>query len=324
MVLPHNCCDAAKKTEMRGFQRVILSIVLATYACMAHGYVLHVGNTTITPQATCNTDHKLWFQIGNETLCVPMTTEYATNALHVEYNNVVYSSCTGDCGGGGGGEWTIPETPDEPIVLPSSCTWTQTNSNAYLLSDGNQYFDTGVTLNSRNNIEVVVKVNNGKGARLFGSTSGSCHFDMSINNAGNLAVQIGSTGKSYTLTSAEQTGKNTYLTENVSNNKKKYYVNSRDLTNGGKQANACTSSTTMLVLKNNYPTSVNWALSGGVKLYRIRLWNSSGTLIHDFQPVAAGTDICGTTAATNAMWDSVTKKLYYPAGTSPMGYGVDE
>lgn len=44
---------------------------------------------------------------------------------------------------------------------------------------------------------------------------------------------------------------------------------------------------------------------------------------YDFQPVAKGTNICGVTPPTNAMWDFVTKKLYYPAGTGEMGYGVD-
>lgn len=38
---------------------------------------------------------------------------------------------------------------------------------------------------------------------------------------------------------------------------------------------------------------------------------------------AADANICGVTPPTNAMWDFVTKKLYYPAGTGEMGYGVD-
>ena len=77
------------------------------------------------------------------------------------------------------------------------------------------------------------------------------------------------------------------------------------------------------MLKNNF-LSVNNSQNGGIKLYRIRLWDGNGNLIHDFQPVAQGTNICGTIAATNAMWDFVTKKLYYPGGTGQMGYGVDE
>lgn len=303
-------------------KHLFLPLVLLPCYALADGRVLHFSNYSLNLQNSCTTDHKLNVQIGNELYCAPLTTDWSDNSLHVSFGGTTYTVCNGECGGG---EWVMPEEPEEPIVIDPSCEWTQTNSNAYLLSDGNQYFDTGVTLNSRNNIEVIVQVNNGKGARLFGTLgTGNCHFDMSINNAGNLAVEIGNTGKSYTLTSEERTGKNTYKSENVGTNKKKYYINNRDLTNGGRQANACTSNNTMLVLNNNYPSSVNWALSGGVKLYRIRMWNSSGTLIHDFQPVAQGTNICGTVAATNAMWDFVTKKLYYPGGTGTMGYGVDQ
>ena len=77
---------------MREFQRVILLFILVTYACVAHGYVLHIGNTTLVPRATCDTEHKLWFQIGNETMCLPMTENFVPNTLHVEHNGVTYSA----------------------------------------------------------------------------------------------------------------------------------------------------------------------------------------------------------------------------------------
>ena len=86
--------------------------------------------------------------------------------------------------------------------------------------------------------------------------------------------------------------------------------------------NSCTGSETMMVLNNDYVT-ITQGQNGGIKLYNIKVWNTSGTLLHEYQPVAQGTNICGYTALTNAMWDTVTKKLYYPAGTGQMGYGVD-
>ena len=290
---------------------------------MAMGHVLHIdNNTTIDLLETCTSTHKLKVQYGNTVYCAEATTDTLTNTLHVSHNGTTYSICNGACSGGG---WVMPEEPEEPIVITDpTCNWSQPNSNAHLISDGNQYFDTGVAINSRNNIEVIVQVTNGKAARIFGTVaSPGCYFDMTLNNAGGLAVRMGNTGKSYTLTSDERTSKNSFKTTNGSNNKKLYYVNSRDLTNGGRQVNACTSSSTMLVLKNDYVT-INQSLSGDIKLYGIKVWNTSGTLLHEYQPVAAGTNICGYTAQANCMWDRVDKKLYYPAGTGQMRFGVDQ
>ncbi len=308
---------------MREFYRIILSIILAIYTCVAHGYILHIGNTTLTPQTTCDTEHKLWFRIGDEKMCIPMTTEYVTNTIHVRHNGVVYSGCDGTCGSS---EYVMPETPPAPIVMPTTCEWTQTNPNAYLLSDGHQYFDTKVPVNSRNNIEVTVQVINGAYARLFGTKGTSCNFDMTLNNSGNLAIFMGDgTSNAYALD--DPTAKNVYKTstnKTYSNRVTKiFYANDTRLNKSTKAVYDCDDENhTMLVLDNDL-TSIDDTKSGGIKLYRIRVWNSSNKLLHDYQPVAKGTNICGTVVPTNAMWDFVDKKLYYPAGTGQMGYGVD-
>ena len=299
---------------------LITALFVAPYINMAGGVTLNVGGASLDALTTCTSDHKLNIYDGTNTYCIPATTDTLMNTLHVVYNGTTYSLCDGACGGG---TWVMPEEPEAPIVLPSNCDWTQTDSGAYLLSDGNQYFDTGVAINSRNNIEVTVKVTNGKSARIFGTVgSNNCYFDMTMNNAGNLAVRMGNTGKSYTLNDSEKTTKNVYKTENGSNNKKLYSVNGRDLTGGGRQVNSCTGSQTMMVLNNDYVT-ITQGQNGGIKLYNIKVWNTSGTLLHEYQPVPQGTNICGYTALTNAMWDTVTKKLYYPGGTGQMGYGTD-
>lgn len=296
--------------------------------CMMPGAVwavsrtLFIENKEIELFESCSSDHMLNVEIGAQTYCAPLTTAWVDDSLHVEMNNVTYTVCNGQCPGQSD---EVPEIPPDPIVMEQNCTWTQTNSNAYLLSDGNQYFDTGVSVNSRNNIQVIAQVVNGKAARIFGTVgSTGCYFDMTLNNAGGLAVRMGNSGKSYTLTSAEQTGKNTYKTESTgtNNNKKKYYVNNRDLTNGGKQVNACSSNSTMWVLNNDYVT-INQSLSGEIKLYGIKVWNSAGTLVHEYQPVAKGTNICGYTTPQNGMWDTVSKQFYLAGGSGVMGYGVD-
>ena len=85
----------------------------------------------------------------------------------------------------------------------------------------------------------------------------------------------------------------------------------------------------MYVLNNDYVT-INQANSGNIKLYSIKVYNTSGTLIHNYQPVAAGTHLtnCGTNGGdyivpTNCMWDTETKQILLPGGTGEMGYGVD-
>ncbi len=296
---------------------------------MAAGYDLRVGDVTIALQNSCSTDHKLNVKVGNDILCAAMTNDTVTEkSLRVNLNGTVYTVCNnGTCDSGGGGEWVIPETPEDPIVIPN-CNWNQTNDKAYLLSDGNQYFDTGVPINSRDNIEVTLQIINGKSVKILGTVGSSCKYDITLNASGGLRFRIGDStgGGSGTLDPTVAIQKNIIKTENQKiqgNYVYKYYKLNETLLNSGDKRKICEdNNSTMLVLKNDYTTTNN-TQSGGIKLYRIRQWNSSGTLIHDFQPVAAGTNICGTVAATNAMWDTVTKKLYYPAGTGQMGYGVD-
>ena len=303
--------------------------ILTTYVCMAWGRTLHVGNLDIELQNSCSTEHKLNVQIGNEILCAPMTTTWADNSLHVEFGGTTYTVCDGECPGGGGGTWVIPEEPEKPIVIDPSCEWTQTNPNAYLLSDGNQYFDTGVAVDTSVNIDVQVKIVNGLSARIFGTNSSSCWFDMTLDHKRRAQFRFGSVNNAASTNFNEANSKKLlrFVTSNDSSTKKRviYYLNGVQQSYFTRTYSACTSSDTFKVFKNNLIGAglVDQTDSGGMKLYYLKMYDSSGNLIHDFQPVAQGTNICGTTAATNAMWDFVTKKLYYPAGTGQMGYGTD-
>lgn len=315
-----------KKAVSVRLKGLVFIVILATYARMAGGYDLHIGDVTVALQNSCSTEHKLNVKIGDQVLCAPMTADtVAEKSLRVKLNDTVYTVCNGTCGGGGGGEYVMPETPPEPIVLPETCEWTQTNPNAYLLSDGNQYFDTGAALNPENNVEVTLQVINGQSAKIFGSMGSSCTYDMTIRNDGVFAIRMGSGAvtKKLELDEAVRVAKNVIKTEtsNKTKNYKNIYVNDTKVISSS-TASRCTSTYDFLILKNNF-ISVDNSANGGIKLYRIRLWDADNNLIHDYQPVAAGTNICGVTPPTNAMWDFVTKELYYPAGTGEMGYGVD-
>ena len=310
--------------------RIILAAFLTTYARMAGGYDLHIGDVTVALQNSCSTEHKLNVKIGDQVLCAPMTADtVAEKSLRVKLNDTVYTVCNGTCGGGGGGEYVMPETPPVPAQLPTSCTWTQSNSNAYLLSDGNQYFDTGVTADTSVNIDVQVQVINGLSARIFGTNSSSCWFDMTLDHKRRAQLRFGSVNNAASTNFTEANSKKIlrFVTSDSSSTKKRidYYLNGVKQSYFTRTYSACTSSDTLKIFKNNLISAglVDQTDSGGMKLYYIKVYNKNGTLIHDFQPVAAGTNICGTIAATNAMWDFVDKTLYYPAGTGSMGYGVD-
>ena len=290
---------------------------------MAMGQVLRIGNHSITLQNSCSTDHKLKVMVGNNTYCAPATTTWAADSLHVNANGTVYTICDGECGGG---TWVMPEEPDDPIVITDpECTGPTLTPNAYLLSDGRQWFDTGVEVNTANNIELTVQVINGKHARIIGTKNSSCYYDISIAASGVGAVRMGTstTNTSVSIPTAQRTTKNTWKTETINTTKKRIKLNNvnkiqKDLTS------ACSASNTIMVLNGDaMQATLDPTQSGGIKLYNIKLYDTSGTLVHDFEPVPAGTNVCGHMAQTNCMWDTVDKKLYYPAGTGQMGYGVD-
>ena len=306
------------------------AVLILMCVCTAGAHTINIGGQTINLQDTCSGDHKLNVFDGTNTYCAEATTDTLSNTLHVMHNGTIYSICDGACGGGGG-EWVMPEEPGEPIDLSNvpNCTWTQPNTKAYLLSDGNQWFDTGVTADTSVNIDVQVKIVNGMSARVFGTNSSSCWFDMTLDHKHRAQFRFGSANNAASTSFSEANSKKLlrFVTSESASNKKRidYYLDGVRQSYFTRTYAACTSADTLKVFKNNLIADglVDQTDSGGMKLYYIKIYNSSGTLIHNFQPVAQGTNVCGYTALTNAMWDSVTKKLYYPAGTGQMGYGVD-
>ena len=307
---------------------VFFAMPFLTCVCTAGAHTLTIGGATITLQDTCTGDHKLNVYDGTNTYCTEATTDTLTGTLHVMHNGTAYSICDGACGGGG--TWVMPEEPGEPIVINDpNCNWTQPNTKAYLLSDGNQYFDTGVTSDTSVNIDVQVKIVNGMSARIFGTNSSSCWFDMTLDHKHRAQFRFGSANNAASTSFSEANSKKQlrFVTSDSSSTKKRidYYLDGVRQSYFTRTYAACTSADTLKVFKNNLISDglVDQTDSGGMKLYYIKIYNSSGTMTHNFQPVAQGTNVCGYTALTNAMWDSVTKKLYYPAGTGQMGYGVD-
>lgn len=308
---------------------LFVCLICMTAVVVAGAHTLNIDNNTINLVENCTSDHKLKVQYGNTVYCAEATTDTLTNTLHVSHNGTTYSICNGACSGGG--EWVMPEEPGEPIVITDpECTGPTLTPNAYLLSDGNQWFDTGVAVNPSYNLDVQVKIVNGKSARIFGTNSSSCWFDMTLDHKRRAQFRFGSTNAAASTNFDEANSKKLlrFETENQTSTKKgiKYYINGAYKSTITRTFGSCSTSDTIKIFKNNLisNSSLDQTDSGGMKLYYIKLYDTSGNLIHDFEPVPAGTNVCGHMAQANCMWDTVDKKLYYPAGTGQMGYGVDQ
>lgn len=126
-----------------------------------------------------------------------------------------------------------------------------------------------------------------------------------------------------TYDAAATTGKHLWEIKNNNTDGTAKYVYQDGKRVAYKGATKCTGTDTILVFKGSYISYLDYTQNGGMKLYSIKMYNKNGKLLHDYQPVAKGTDICGTVVPANAMYDFVDKKVYLPAGTGQMGYGVD-
>lgn len=289
---------------------------------MALGRNLNIGNLSIPLLSSCTTEHTLNVQIDDELSCAPLTTSWIDNSLHVAFNDITYTVCNGTC------PTQNPGDPPTPVVI-TDCEWEQTNSNAYLLSNGNQWFDTLVPVDSSVNIDMAAQVINGKHARIFGTKGSTCHFDVTMNKSGGVVFRFGTNTSAVTsnFSTAEAKGKVRYYTETGSATRKWFRAVTISRTRSNyRDSAACTSpANTILVFDNDLINSANLdpTQSGGLKLYYIKMYDANGELLHHYQPVAAGTDLCGYTAPTNGMWDTVTKQFYQAGGTGSIGYGVD-
>lgn len=277
------------------FFKAFLLLFLMQWATVVYGRFLYFGNKSINLLQSCTSTHKLNVQYGNEYWCAPLTTTWASDSLHVEFGGTTYTVCDGECPSG---QYIMPATPPAPEQLSTSCTWTQTDTNAYLISDGNQYFDTGFGPDNTNEVEITAKIVNGENARLYGTSGSTCFYDVTVDSYGDIYFRIGTStyGTYFRGSSLSMTDKHAWIIKNhksgptkkliyhdvVSNNRKLGQMNSY---------NCNTTNNTIKILKNDWKTvSSN---SGDIWLYSIKVWDKNGNLLHEYQPVAQGTNICG-------------------------------
>ena len=168
---------------------VVASLAMSV-VCVADAQVLHIGGATVNLLSSCDSEHKLNIQYGNTIYCAPVTEEMLSGTLHVLYNGVVYSVCDGECGGDIP-EYVMPTTPPKPVSLSSSCAWTQSNANAYISTDGNQYFDTDIPVSNDKEISITAQIANGASARLYGTIGSTCWYDMTVDAYGEAQFRIG-------------------------------------------------------------------------------------------------------------------------------------
>ena len=306
---------------------VVASLAMSV-VCVADVQVLHVGGATINLLTTCNSEHKLNIKYGNTVYCAPATTEVLTGALHVLYNGTVYSVCNGECGGGE--EYEIPTTPSKPIQLNPSCAWTQSNANAYLSTDGNQYFDTDVPVSNDKELSITAQITNGASARMYGTIGSSCRYDMTVDAYGEMQFRIGTSNYGTSVNGSDMESKHTWITRNHPSGptKKNIYQDNESKKLDQMNSYKCSTNNPIYLLNNDW--SAVSSTNVGVKLYSFKIWDVNGTLLHDYYPVKSGTVLpnCASgggnyVAPTNCLYDSVAKQILLPGGTGQVGFGSD-
>lgn len=305
------------------------AVLILTCVCTAGAHTINIGGQTINLQDTCSSDHKLNVFDGTNTYCAEATTDTLSNTLHVMHNGTIYSICDGACGGGDIPEYVMPATPPKPVQLSSSCAWTQSNANAYISTNGNQYFDTDIPVSNDKETSITAQIANGASARLYGTIGSSCHYDLTVDAYGDLQFRIGGTNTGKPTEGSDMESKHTWITRKhpSGSTKKTIYQDSETNKIGQVNSYTCSTSNQIYLLNNDWKT-----ISGsiGIKLYSFKVWDENRTLLHDYYPVKSGTILtnCASgggnyTAPTNCLYDAVAKQILLPGGTGQVGFGSD-
>lgn len=297
--------------------------VLHLSGAMADTHTLNIGGQTITLLESCDSGHKLKVQYGDSVLCAPATTDTLTDTLHVSYNGTTYTICNGACGGDIP-EYVMQATPPAPVPVSESCTWTPSDTNAYIATNGGQYFDTGTTVSNDKETSITAQIANGASARLYGTIGSSCHYDLTVDAYGDLQFRIGGTNTGKPTDGSDMESKHTWITRNHNSGptKKTIYQDSENNKIGQVNSYKCSTNNQIYLLNNDWKT-----ISGsiGIKLYSFKIWDVNDTLLRDVYPVKRGTNICGYIVPIDCLYDVVNKQVLLPGGSDSTlyGYGSD-
>jgi len=301
-----------------------LLFVLHPFVALGVEHVLNINGITLTLSDTCDGDHKLNVLYGGTVYCAPATTDTLTDTLHVSYNGTTYSICNGSCGGDIP-EYVMPATPPAPVSVSESCTWTPSDTNAYIATNGGQYFDTGTTVSNDKEISITAQITNGASARLYGTIGSSCWYDLTVDAYGEMQFRIGTSKYGTSVDGSNMESKNTWITRNHNSGptKKSIYQNTENKKLAQMNSYKCSNNNKIFLLNNDWSSVSN--TNTGVKLYSFKIWNVNDTLLRDVYPVKRGTNICGYIVPIDCLYDVVNKQVLLPGGadSSSYGYGSD-
>lgn len=305
---------------------VVLLFVLHPLVAMGVEHVLNVGGTTIALSETCDSEHKLNVLYDGTTYCAPATTDTLTNTLHVLYNGIVYSICNGACGGDIP-KYVMQATPPAPVSVSESCTWKPSDTNAYIATNGGQYFDTGILVSYDKQISITAQITNGASARLYGTIGSSCRYDLTVDAYGELQFRIGTSKYGTSVDGSDMESKNTWITKNHNSGptKKNIFQNTESKKLKQMSSYKCSTNNKIFILNNDWSSVSNTNV--GVKLYSFKIWDgdANNTLLLDVYPVKRGTNICGYIVPVDCLYDVVKKQVLLPGGSDSTlyGYGTD-
>lgn len=307
-------------------KRMFFALLFALHPMVAMGidHVLNVGGTTLALSDICDSEHKLNVLYNGTTYCAPATTDTLTDTLHVLYNGITYSICNGPCGGDIP-EYVMPATPPAPVSVSESCTWVPSDTNAYIATNGAQYFDTGTPVSNDKEISITAQITNGASVRLYGTIGSSCRYDLTVDVYGELQFRIGTSNYGTSVDGSNMESKNTWITRNHNSGpkKKNIYQNTENKKLTQMSSYECSTNNNIFILNNDWASVSN--TNTGVKLYSFKIWNVNDTLLRDVYPVKRGTNICGYIVPIDCLYDVVNKQVLLPGGSdsSSYGYGSD-
>ena len=297
------------------------AVLILTCVCTAGAHTINIGGQTINLQDTCSSGHKLNILYNGTTYCAPATTDTLTDTLHVSYNGTTYSICNGTCGGDIP-EYVMPATPPAPFQVSESCTWAPSDTNAYIATNGRQYFDSGVTVSNDKEISITAQITNGASARLYGTIGSACWYDLTVDAYGELYFRIGTSKYGASFDGSDMESKHTWIARNhdSGSTKKTVYQDTESKKLGQMSSYNCsTNNNNIFILNNDWKT-----ISGsniGIKLYSFKIWDAHDALLRDVYPVKRGTNICGYIVPVDCLYDVVKKQVLLPGGSDSTSYG---
>ena len=258
--------------------------------------VLRAENKSYNLLAQRRTTPSICVGINNTTYYVSLVPAEIQDALAVEYDNRIYSTC---------------DISNGYCIANGNLYWA--DSNIYLESSTTQYINTGVVPDLDTAVEIEMADNSNLTYGLFGVKTG-----LSANTNEGFGISLDNGVFGFFRNGSQIT------TISKDNNFHVYYLSNTEASVDGVSYNFAASTTPISVQQPMYMFGFNHngaAYDKAIKIKYLKIWSGS-TLVRHFVPVPAGLVIGNYTVPSNGMFDIVTQTFYGNDGVGNFTYGT--